>query len=717
VPTTLTGEVERVTFENDDTSFRVVRLGSVDGLATARKIAVVGTFQAVGPGTRVRVTGEFVNDPRHGEQFRVDALVPLEPTSLASLEKYLGSGLLPGIGPGFAKRIVEMFGMETLTVLDRDPERLARVPGLGGSRAKQVGEAWSARRGLADVMLLLQTHGATPALAARICKYYGERAAAIVQRSPYRLALDVKGIGFKTADRIAQSIGIVGDHPERAQAGVVHMLGTLSEQGHVFSARPLLTERSAEMLGIGAGHVEAAIDALYAGGHVVVEDDAVYLARLYAAETAVAAGVVRLSSAAAPPLGDVEATLRRVEQRLGIELAPAQRRAIEVAASHKVCVITGGPGVGKTTIIRAVLGMLQSSRLEVRLAAPTGRAAKRMSEATSHEASTIHRLLEYDPRAGIFTKNERDTIDAQAVILDESSMIDVQLASALLAALRDSARLVIVGDADQLPSVGPGAFLRDVIASGTVPTVRLNEVFRQAQESRIVQSAHRILVGEVPASSDADEPGADFFVVQRREPADAATVIQHLVTERIPNRFGFDPRTQIQVLAPMHRGPVGTTALNELLQAALNPSGPALESRGQKLRLGDKVMQTRNDYERETFNGDVGQIAAVDVRERTIKVQFDDKLVEYADSDLDALVLAYATSIHKSQGSEYPAVVVPLLTTHFVMLSRNLLYTAVTRARRLCVLVADPRALKLAVAETRKEERCTKLAERLRALN
>lgn len=715
MPTTLTGEVERVTYENEATSFRVIRLGSVEGQGARRgALPVVGTFPAVGPGTRVRITGEFVNDAKHGEQFRVETLMPIAPSTLAGLEKYLGSGLIHGIGPGFAKRIVATFGMDSLSVLDEHPERLTEVSGIGERRIEEIKKTWGSQRAISNIMLLLQTHGASPALAARIFKQYGDRAASVLQRSPYRLALDVRGVGFKTADSMARSLGISGDHPERAQAGVMHELGEFANQGHLVVPRDLLAERAAAMLQIDEGHVSAAIEALWAAERVVVEAGGVYLAWLYAAEVAVAEGLTRLLVSPGAQLGGLAAAVRAFEQASKIELAPGQRAAVEAAAQHKVVVITGGPGVGKTTIVRAILNVLSRSRLRVKLCAPTGRAAKRLFESTGVEASTVHRLLAFDPRQMRFQLDAENPIEADVLIVDEASMIDVPLAAALIGALPTAARLIVVGDSDQLPSVGPGALLRDLIDSGVVPTVRLNEIFRQSGESRIVQNAHRILHGEMPESGSAELPNADFFIVPRNTPEEAAELVRELVVTRIPRRFGFDPKKDIQVLTPMHRGAAGTVALNELLQAALNPEGPALESRGQKLRLADKVMQTRNDYEREVFNGDIGVISAVDVEARKLTVSFDQREVEYDDPSLSSLTLAYATTIHKSQGSEYPAVVIPLLTAHFVMLSRNLVYTAVTRAKKLCVLAADPRAIRLALGETRREERMTRLADRLK---
>lgn len=716
MPTTLTGEVERVTFENEETSFRVIRLGSVEGLSPSPgQLAVVGTFQAVGPGTRVRVTGELVTDPKHGRQLRVESLVPVAPSTLVGLERYLGSGLIKGVGPKLAARIVKKFGMDALSVLDTDPRRLAEVPGIGAQRAQDVQEAWTAQHGISNVMVLLQTHGASPALAVRIYRRYGARAAAMLQQHPYRLALEVAGIGFKTADRLAQSLGIAGDHPERAQAGTLHELGQYSDAGHVYALREDLERRAAELLGIDEAHVQAAIDALWASGRVVVEGDRVYSARLHAAESRIAEGLRQLLASPGPALGGVEKAIEHFERSQNIVLAPQQRAAVAAVCQHRVVVVTGGPGVGKTTIVRAIASVLAGARLTLDFATPTGRAAKRLSEATGRPARTIHRLLEVDPKTGRFKRDSELPLELDALILDEASMIDVSLAAALIDALPPDCRLVIVGDADQLPSVGPGAFLRDVIASGVVPTVRLTEIFRQASESRIVQNAHRILRGQLPETAQAEDVGADFFVIPKRDPEEAAEVVRELVETRIPRRFGLDPIRDIQVLTPMHKGPAGTIALNALLQSRLNATGASLTVRDQVYRVGDKVMQTRNDYERDVYNGDVGAIVTLDPRAKVAVVSFDDRLVQYDEAAIDQLVLAYATSIHKSQGSEYPAVVIPMLTAHFVMLNQNLLYTAVTRARRLCVLVSDTRALRLALSDERRDVRRTSLAERLGA--
>jgi exodeoxyribonuclease V alpha subunit len=554
----------------------------------------------------------------------------------------------------------------------------------------------------------------------RIHKKFGPKAIQIVSNSPYKLSLDVWGIGFKTADRIAQSIGIKKDDPARAQAGVHQTLHDISSRGHVFIARGELAERAAAMLELDIVPVDAAIDVLAASKHLRMEalesgEIAVYPVELYEAEVRLARRLRAVLRKDAPGqsrlAAGIEAAITGFEKRAGVELAPAQRTAVEMAAQHKVLVLTGGPGVGKTTIVRAILTLFAEAKLVVRLAAPTGRAAKRMSEATGREALTLHRLLEFDPRQRVFARRHGRPLEGGAVIVDEASMLDLALADALLQAVSDDARLVLVGDVDQLPSVGPGAVLRDAIASGEVPTIRLTEIFRQAAGSLIVQNAHRIHEGIPPTS--ATGAGGEFYVIERTGDKAAADTVVELATERIPKGFGLDPRTMVQILTPMHKGEAGTIMLNERLQQALNPHGQEVKRGNKILRVGDKVMQLRNDYDREVYNGDIGFITELDTAAKKLVVRFDERNVDYEESELDELVLAYATSIHKSQGSEYAAVIVPILTQHFVMLSRNLIYTAVTRGKKLVVLVADPRAVALALAETRKEDRKTYLAERL----
>lgn len=708
---TLAGEVQRVTFENEETGFRVVR---VRENPRTEPVVVVGVFGAVGPGNQVRATGTYIEDPKHGRQFRVDSLMVVAPETLDGIERYLGSGVIPGLGPGFAKRIVEHFGTSTLSVLDKDLGELAKVPGLKGKRLETIARGWADQRRLSNVRLILQTHGASLSLANRIVEKYDDRAAFMLERHPYRLAIEVRGIGFKTADRLAQSLGLSPDHPERVQAGLLHVLGTLADSGHVRAARSELAADCGRLLEVDEGHAEAAIDALWAAGRVVVSDGSVYLTHLEHAERDVARHIQRLLTAPGRDLSGWERAIAAFEKTAGYALSLEQRESVERVAREKVLVITGGPGVGKTTIVRAILHVFQSSRLDVKLAAPTGRAAKRLSESTRQSAVTLHRLLEYDPHLHAFSRNPQSPLDAQAVVVDEASMVDIELARALLGALPDAGRLVLVGDVDQLPSVGPGAFLHDVIESRVVPTVRLERIFRQSEASSIVFNAHAILNGQEPKSDPAEAERPEFFVIPKRDADEAAETVRKLVVERIPQRFGLDPRRDIQVLTPMHRGAAGTLALNQMLQRSLNPNQVGLEHKQETLCLGDKVMQIKNDYEKEAFNGDLGRIVELDADGARAAVEFDGRVVRYVGKELDALRLAYATSIHKSQGSEYPAVVIPLSTSHFPMLSRNLLYTAVTRAKRLCVLVADPRALRVALDEQRKERRSTGLTERLR---
>ena len=712
----MTGEVERITFENEATGYRVLKLGNVTGDIEAKgRMAVVGVVPSVGVGTRVRVTGKVVTDIRHGEQLQAESLVILEPNTMQGLERHLSSGILPGIGPALAHRIVSIFGTETFSVLDNSPEKLASVPGLGLRKIGDLRKAWASHRNEATVMVLLQSHGLSPSLARRVLRQYGEQTARIVQAYPYRLAMDIWGVGFKTADRIARAFGIAPDHPERIMAGLLHKLRAICDDGHCWVERSALVEATTEELSIAADLVSGGLDQLWASNRIVIDSGLVALSQFDAAERQLAAKLSECLSHGTPLKGQHERVIDRFEREQSITLAPEQKAAIVAVTRHSAVIITGGPGVGKTTIVRAILQVFEQAHLQLRLAAPTGRAAKRLSETTGREACTLHRLLQFEPKQGSFQRNESAPLDDDAVLVDEFSMVDVQLAAALLGAMRKDARLVIVGDSDQLPSVGPGAVLRDMIESRAIPVIRLETVYRQGQSSSIVRNAHRIKAGQFPQSSDIDKAHADFFIVERRDPERAADDVITLVTQRIPQRFLLDPNRDIQVLTPMHRGPVGTIALNQRLQLALNPEGPALNVHGQPFRVGDKVMQTHNDYDKETFNGDIGQVTSVSEEPRRLCVDFDDRLVMFEDEQIENLVLAYATSIHKSQGSEYPAVVIPLLTSHFVMLSRNLLYTAVTRAKVLCVLVADPKALRIALGEDRREERQTQLVQRVTA--
>jgi exodeoxyribonuclease V alpha subunit len=719
------GEVVTVTFENNDSSFRVIKL-AVPGRRD--RVTVVGVFPRVGIGARVRVHGSVEIDRQHGEQLRAISLTELAPTTLGGIERYLGSGLIKGVGAVTAGKIVAQFGLDTLKVLEEQPHRLREVPGLGRTRADALVASWSEQRAIRDVMVFLQAHGASAQLAVRIFKRYGPKAVAIVSSDPYRLAIDVWGIGFRTADRIAAELGIAKDSPQRQQAAILQALRDATESGHCYVVGDDLLARAARLLGADADRppdldqldrLARGLAEVVRGGHVVAESEgsllrapagaalgraAIYDTRMHETESRLAARLAALARVDDDLLAGFGAAIERFERDTGTVLADEQRLAVERSARSPLLIVTGGPGVGKTTIVKAILSVFERGGLVARLAAPTGRAAKRMSEATGREATTLHRLLEFDPKTGAFKRDAKRPIDARAIVVDESSMVDVWMADALTQAVGEGTRLVLVGDVDQLPSVGPGSILRDAIASQAVPCVRLMKIFRQAEKSLIVQNAHRINSGELPVIPEKGDPTADFFVMERRDPEETKKAVIDMVTRHIPRKFGLDPVRDIQVLTPMNRGPVGTAVLNEALQEVLNPSRPGLLRGRANLRIGDKVMQLRNDYDKNVYNGDVGVIASVDDEADTLVVRYDDgerdaRDVVYDGRALDELTLAYASTIHKSQGSEYPAVVIPLLTSHFVMLTKNLVYTAVTRGKRLVVLVADPRALRLAITD------------------
>ena len=713
----LDGTLERVAFRDESSHFTVARFAQVHGEA----VTIVGELVGVAEGMPLRVRGQWVIDKKFGRQFRVATYQLRTPATTRGIERFLGSGLVPGIGPELARRLVEKFGMDPLDVIERAPARLTEVPGIGSQRAAKISAAFAAQRHVQDVMVFLQGHGVSAAFAARIVKRYGKDAINVVRANPYRLAHEVWGIGFRTADAIAEKLGIARDAPERLEAGLLHALEVGAEDGHTLLPDDELIARAAELLAVAPDRLAPRLGALAASGAVVREvigdrGACAALPDLHAAEAGAAARLVELVEH--PPRAmtlDLDAAIHAFEHATGLPLADQQRRAVEAALRDACVVITGGPGVGKTTIVKAIVHLARLGHRGVALAAPTGRAAKRLGEATGAEAMTIHRLLEFQPHAGGFQRGREHPLDADLVVIDEASMIDTPLFAAVLDALRPGAQLVLVGDIDQLPSVGPGAVLADVIASGAATVIRLTEIFRQAAQSRIVVSAHRINRGELPELDAA--PDADFFFIARDEPIAARATIVELVAERIPARFGFDPIADIQVLAPMHRGELGTAALNQALQARLNPAdaagGPALVRGDRAFRRRDKVMQLRNDYDRGVFNGDIGVIEHVDVEAGVVRVDFDGRIATYERGELDQLVLAYAVSVHKSQGSEYPAVVLPLATQHFMMLQRSLLYTAVTRGKKLVVLVGTRRAIQLAVRNAEARRRHTSLASRI----
>jgi len=703
---TIEGVVDRIVYENPENGFVVARLRAEMGRPI---ITFVGELLALSPGETVRLQGRWLEDRRYGRQLRISRCETLRPTSPDAIANYLGSGLIPGIGPTYAKRLVETFGADTLRVIDEQPERLSAVPGIGAKRIAQIREGWVAHEAARQTMLFLQGHGVSPALAARIHKHYGDRASAVLRNNPYRMAEEVAGISFTTADTIARSNGLEKDAVSRIEAGLIHTLQRGGNEGHVFTNESNAVEDAANLLGTHTARVAETVDGLVKAERIVREGDRLFLPALHAAETGCAEALKRLlaAKADAPPI-DIDKAIRWVQETNNIELSPEQCDAVRRGIDEKALVITGGPGTGKTTVINSLLAILEKKGVSFLLAAPTGRAAKRMEEATRREAGTIHRLLEFSPKIGRFERNENDPLITDLIVVDEASMIDVHLFHNLLKAIPPFARLILVGDVDQLPSVGPGNVLMDVIASRRVAVTTLQTVFRQAAESGIIQGAHHINRGAYPPFNKDD-----FVLIERRDPPAVQETIVELVANRLPARFGYDPVRDIQVLAPMRRGEAGVNQLNTALQEALNADGEPIARRG--FRVGDKVMQLRNNYELEVYNGDNGVVTGHDADANETTITFDDgRAVIYEPDQLDELDLAYAATVHKAQGSEYAAVVIPFVTQHYVMLQRNVLYTAVTRGKQRVVIVGEGKAVGLAVRNSRFAHRRTSLADRLR---
>ena len=710
----LAGLVERVTFHNPGNGFSVLR---VKARGQPGLVTVVGHAAAVTPGEWITATGEWVRDRTHGPQFRARFLKASEPTSHEGIRKYLGSGLVRGIGPVYAKKLVAAFGDTLFDVIDSSPERLREVDGIGAVRAERIREAWAEQRMVREIMVFLHGHGVGTARSVRIFKTYGADAIEVMSRDPYQLSRDIRGIGFQTADALAMRLGIEKTAAMRLRAGVSHALAKAMEEGHCGLPEAELVPRAVDLLEAPDELVRRAIERELTAGTLIADrvGDApcLFLASLHRAERAIAARVRRVAAGARPwPPIDPDRAVPWVERRIGLTLAPSQAGAVRLALTSKVLVVTGGPGVGKTTIVNAILGILAAKGVAIALCAPTGRASRRLRETTGREARTIHRLLEVDPASGGFRRGPGHPIECELLVVDETSMVDVPLMHALMGAVPDGAAVLFVGDIDQLPSVGPGQVLADLIASGAVPVVRLTEVFRQAARSRIIVNAHRVNAGELPELDRAPGPDRDFYFVPADDGAAAGERVRELVASRMPRRFGLDPIRDIQVLCPMNRGAAGARSLNLALQAALNPAGERrVERFGWTFAPGDKVMQIENDYDREVYNGDIGAVVDVDTELGELRARFDDRDVAYGFGELDALVPAYATTIHKSQGSEYPAVVIPLVTEHYIMLQRNLLYTGLTRGRRLVVLVGQPRAIAIAVRTVTGRRRWSKLRE------
>ena len=711
----LQGLVERVTFHGVDTGFCVlqVRMRGRRDLVT-----VVGNAAAVNPGEQLECRGAWVNDATYGLQFRADTLRVIPPTTLEGVEKYLGSGLIRGIGPHFAHQLVKAFGTEVFEVIERNPERLLELDGIGTKRQARVTEAWREQKAVREIMVFLHSHGIGSARAARIHRVYGDEAIERIRENPYRLAVDIGGIGFVTADAIARKLGIPSDSPIRIRAALHHVLWERSGEGHCAAERHDLVEGTVGLLDVSPEAVEQAIGLEVAAENLMSEslrgEPALFLAPLFRAEAGVAGHLRRLLKGP-PPWGSVagDRAIPWVESQTGLSLSGSQREAVNIVLNGKVTVLTGGPGVGKTTIVNSILRLVEARNARVLLCAPTGRAAKRLSESARAEARTIHRLLEFEPRHGGFRKDETDPLEADLLVVDEVSMVDVLLMNHLLRAVPSHAAVLLVGDVDQLPSVGPGAVLQDVIESAQVPTVRLTEIFRQAASSSIVVNAHHINAGEPIEHRDGDGL-QDFYFIPAESPEEIHDKLFQVVTERIPRRFGMNPIRDIQVLTPMNRGSLGTHSLNVELQKRLNAGAEPQVSRfGWSYAPRDKIIQTVNDYDKDVFNGDIGQVSRVDLDEGQLHVAFDDRTVLYEFSELDEISLAYATSVHKSQGSEYAAVVIPLAMQHYLLLQRNLLYTAVTRGKKLVVIIGQPRALAMAVNNVRSTRRLTNLAARL----
>ena len=713
-PGRVCGLIARVTFHNSETGFCVLR---VRATGHRTPVTVVAHAPAVSAGEWLEAEGIWIENVNYGTQFQASQISTSEPTTEEGIERYLASGMIHGIGAVYAKKLVAVFGSQVIEVIEHDPERLREVPGIGKKRSEMIIEAWDAQRGLRNIMLFLHTHGVGSARATRIYKAYGKNAVQIISENPYRLIEDIHGIGFQSADIIARSLGVEREASDRLRAGLVHLLNEAQANGHCGLPRDELMAQTAALLEVDESLLDEATQLQLKMKQLmqatVGVTDCLFPKAIYQAEAAIGARLSKMALMKPPwPEIDADRALDWVRDQLGFDLAASQQQAVRAVLHARLMVITGGPGVGKTTIMLAILKILLAKKVRVHLCAPTGRSAKRLQETTNQEAKTIHRLLEFNPATGGFVRDEKWPLETDLVVIDEASMVDVPLMHALVQAIPANAGLLLIGDIDQLPSVGPGRVLADLIHSKAASVTRLTEVFRQASHSRIVTNAHAINTGRLP-DLEADASGtSDFFFVPAQDGRDAAEKINLMVTERIPKRFNLRPLEDIQVLCPMRKGLVGTESLNERLQASLNPPGEeVIERYGWSYVPGDKVMQIVNDYEKEVYNGDIGQIISLDQRLGELRVRFDQNILVYQASELDALVPAYATTIHKSQGSEYPAVIIPVMQQHFIMLQRSLIYTAVTRGKQLVVLVGERRAIATAVHSAAERMRWTRLAE------
>ena len=715
VSDSVSGAVERVVFQSEESGFCVLR---VKARGHRDLVALVGNATSINPGEWVTATGKWVIDSKYGPQFRAESLHVTVPTSISGIRAYLGSGMIRGIGKVYAGKLVDAFGDKVFDVIEAEPERLGEIYGIGPYRAKMIADAWAEQKAVRDIMVFLHEHGVGTARAVRIYKTYGADAIAVISANPYVLATDIRGIGFKTADAIAMNFGITKDAMIRIRAGLSFVLSEAMSDGNCGLVADILVDKAISLLEVEEREVEKALATELDEGVLIGESidgvQSVFLSYLFYAETGIASGIQRIASCPMPWRKiETDKAIPWVESKIGIRFSDSQAEAVRLAVTSKFLVITGGPGVGKTTIVNAILRILLAVHASALLCAPTGRAAKRMAEATGCEAVTIHRLLGIDPGTGRFRQNERNPLECDLLIVDETSMVDVPLMNALLKAVPDSAAVILVGDIDQLPSVGPGKVLSDIIESESVPVIRLTEVFRQAAESQIILNAHAINSGKMPNLKNLDG-ATDFYFVAADEPEEAAEKIVKMVSKRIPSRFGYNPVRDVQVICPMNRGTVGAQLLNLRLQTVLNPvREPAIERFGWSYAAGDKVMQVQNDYEKLIFNGDIGVVLSADIDTSCLIVEFDGREIPIEAGELDALVPAYAITVHKSQGSEYPVVVMPVMTQHYIMLQRNLLYTGITRGKRLVVVVGQERAMGIAVNNSKRRHRVSRLGNLL----
>ncbi|MDD8020952.1 MAG: ATP-dependent RecD-like DNA helicase [Acidobacteriota bacterium] len=713
----LEGTIEQIVYYNPENGYSVFKLE-----AEKEEITVVGIFPPLSPGEHLKLSGHFEVNQKFGRQFQMESFSLALPHSTVGLEKFLASGLIKGLGPVLAKRIVKKFGVETARILDAQPEKLTGVEGIGQKKLAEILKSWEEHREIRDLMIFLQEHGISATMAYKIYRTYGRSSFDILKKNPYQLCLDIWGIGFKTADQIALKLGLPPDSQDRVKAFILYLLEKDNDEGHVFSLKTEVVRRCQEELETASELAELALSALARDQALVQEKTAsgicLYRPFFYQAEEEVARRMAGLASQDCPvPDFDVDRKIEEIEKKSGLVFSALQKKAIKSSLQKKILIITGGPGTGKTTIIRAVVDIFDSWLKKVLLAAPTGRAAKRLSEATGREAKTIHRLLEYRPKESRFKRGLHHPLRADALIVDEVSMVDLPLMYNLLQALSPDMRLILVGDQDQLPSVGPGNLLRDLIGSGLVEVIKLNEIFRQAKESLIVINAHRINQGQPLLYPPRGDPQSDFYFLHQENEEKVLGLILKLCRYNLPRRLGISPlSTQIQVISPMYRGLAGVDRLNIELQKALNANSASFRLGSKEFRTGDKVMQTRNNYEKEIFNGDVGTVAQIDPRRLSLLVDFDGRILSYEKDELSEIVLAYAVSVHKAQGNEYQAVVMPLLTQHYIMLQRNLFYTALTRAKKLSIIIGSYRAMHIAIKNNRPVNRNCCLKEKMQSL-